>query len=292
MWRVAKEKLTLAVVCCLVVSSLSCGAGNRTSLDAEVPDPPAVPPPPPKFLSDGFESGDFSKWSLVWNPADVTINNSTSFVRSGAYSAQFRYSLCSSCGNAHQDTNRFVELAFNAGHGYPNGIDHVFVRGSVYFKTPEVGGSVEIQRKLYYIKIPSGASGVPNAYWAVILSSDGLVSTPNKVQLYLLLANSALGGATTRIWTAASPAEQLEFDRWHDIQIEVKANTPAIHDGRVALWLNGVKVFEESGLDVRRDSDLGVDRIEIGCQADRLDYVPVEEYRYWDDVRVSDSFIQ
>lgn len=288
MCQAPKGRLALAVVCLTMLSTLSCGTGSTAGSDEEA----LAPSSPPKFLSEGFESGDFSKWSSVWTSMDVTINTNPSFVRSGDFSAKIHYSICSSCGEAHQDKNRFVELDFDSRNGFPSGIDHVFVRGSVYFKTPEPGGSVEIQRKLYYIKSPSGADGIPNAYWAVVLTSDGVLSTPDKIQLYLVIGNSALGGATTRIWTATDPALQLEFDRWYDVQIEVRANTPGMHDGRVALWLNGAKVFENSSLDIRRDSGLGIGRIEIGQQTDRLDYLPVDEYRYWDDVRVSDSLIQ
>lgn len=284
MWLGHQGPLTLALLCFVSLSAVSCGTGGIASQEQT-----SVPASPPKFLSDGFESGNFSKWSFVWNSTDVTINDHAAFAQTGTRSAQFHYSICSVCGAAHQDTNRFLEFDFNAANGSPNGVDHVFVRGSVYFKSPEPGGSIEIQRKLFYIKSPSGEGGVPNAYWSVVLTSDGVL--PGKVQLYLLIGNSALGGTTTRLWTATDPSLQLEFDRWYDIQIEVRANAPGQVDGRIGLWLDGAKVYDGSSLDIRRDSDLGIRRIEIGHQADRAAYLPVDEYRYWDDLRVSDSFI-
>jgi hypothetical protein len=284
MWRTRKGTFTLALLCCVTLTSVSCGTAG-TSADVQVPDPAS----PPKFLSDGFESGNFSKWSFV--TADVAINTDPAFARTGVRSSRMHYSLCSTCGAEHQDSNRFIELDFDSRNGHPNGIQHVFVRGWVYFKTPEPGGSIAVQRKLFYIKSPSGAGGVPNYYWGVILTSDGIVATPNKVQLYLLVGNSGVGGGSTRIWTGDGPSEELAFDRWYDIQIEVRANTPGVNDGRIALWLDGRKVFENDAMNLRLDSSLAISRVEIGNQADRFDYLPVEEYRYWDELRVSDSFI-
>lgn len=283
MWQAPQGTLTLVLVCSLLLSAVSCGTGISSEEQA------LVPASPPKFLSDGFESGDFSKWSFV--TADVSINSDPALVRSGTHSSRMHYSLCSTCGAEHQDSNRFMELDFDSRNGFTNGVAHVFVRGWVYFKTPEPGGSIAVQRKLFYIKSPSGAGGVPNYYWGVILTSDGIASTPNKIQLYLLIANYGVGGSSTRVWTGADPSQELEFNRWYDIQIEVGANTPGIGDGRIALWLDGKKVFENDALNIRLDSTLAMSRVEIGNQADRFDYLPVEEYRYWDELRVSDSFI-
>ncbi len=287
MWHAQRGGLAL-VMMLATISSMSCGTGSTSISEEQVVTPASAP----KFLSDGFESGDFSKWSGIWNSTDVTINSNPSFARSGTYSAQIHYSICSTCGDAHQDVNRFVELDLGTASGLSNGVDHIFVRGSVYFKTPEPGGSVEIQRKVFYIKSPSGSGGVPNAYWAVVLTTDGLLSAPDQLEPYLVVSNAALGGGTTRLWSGTAADEHLEFDRWYDLQIEVRANTPGVPNGRVALWLNGAKVYESDSLDLRRDSALGISRIEVGSQADRFSYLPVDEYRYWDDLRISDSLIQ
>lgn len=289
MWQAPADKLRSATACLILLFSLNCGSPSNSPTDPVVEGP--VTPAVKLFLSDDFESGDFSKWTQVQNLTDVVINSDSSHVRSGTYSAQIRYSLCSTCGDAHQDVNRYMQAGFDTANGFPNGIHHVFVRGSIFFKTPEPGGSVQIQRKIFYIKSPGGEGGVPNSYWAVILTSDGVLSTPNRVQPYLLVVNNSLGGTTTRLWTGSDTSEQLEFDRWYEIELEVRANTPGTSDGRVALWLNGTKIFENSSLNLRLDSPLGINRIEVGTQADRADYLPVEEYRYWDNVQIADGFL-
>lgn len=270
------------------------------------------------LFQDDFESGTFANFDFVQDTTDVTMNSNAAFVRNGSKSMQIRYRICgdslnTACGAAHQDRNRYVEKNF-AG-GLPN---HFFVRGYVYFKSPEPGALVTstIQRKIYYIKAATGPAGTPNALWYVVLTEDtvngkmGLrvVYTPKSgvTSVSLYGGDNELGNQTALINGIA----ELQFDRWHLVEMEVKAKSGlGASDGILRTYIDGNLVYERKtfpvgGAPCRAGSTKlcpafpddtlfpsAITRIEIGNQADRSNYNIVDEFRFWDGVVVSDAYV-
>lgn len=267
------------------------------------------------LFSDGFESGVFVPPYDFVSSTDVTINTNPTFVHSGTKSAQFHYQICGdstnpACGADHQDRNRFVTIGFA-----DPGQSHFFVRGYVYLKAPESGASANIQRKLLYIKAKSGPGGVPNYLWGMVLTTDtdkygmrlqiiaesGVLPSPSYYGLDNELGNNSL--VTNGIF-------EFQTGQWYALEMEVKAKSAlGATDSAVRVWVNGVLTFQHT---VFTNGTVGtcpgrtyacpafpgdgvfgnyIRRIEVGDQADRVYYRVVDEYRYWDDLKVSDSYI-
>ena len=193
------------------------------------------------------------------------------------------------CGSAHQDRNLWFEYIFS-NHGYPNGISHVFVRGYTYQPSPEAGGSTNIQRKLYYFK-GAYVSGQPkfNLVFVTFDMKPAVMVRPCSTTVY--------PGATDcdQIALWFSPQPTLEYNRWYALEIEVQHNSaPGVADGIVRVWIDGVKVLDRTDVYTRGvlvEPDSGYARVEIGRQADRDLWRPVEEYRYWDDIVIGDAYV-
>lgn len=76
--------------------------------------------------------------------------------------------------------------------------------------------------------------------------------------------------------------------------MEVKVNTPGQSDGIFRLWLDRILVYENLTMDYRSpygNSSAGIQAVQVGDQADRLNNDPVDEYRYWDDIVISTKYI-
>ncbi|MBZ5544881.1 MAG: hypothetical protein LAO07_14570 [Acidobacteriia bacterium] len=142
--------------------------------------------------------------------------------------------------------------------------------------------------RLYYestqwvVGVDEGPDGTPNYNWAVVVNSFG---TNGVVQLAY---NHACTGFSTPQYFELGA---VSFDEWHSLEVEVLANSPGQSDGRITIWFDGNQVAQDSAVNLRGTFTTGIARIEIGNQADRLNYLAVEEYRYWDDIVISTSRI-
>ena len=175
------------------------------------------------------------------------------------------------CGAAHQDDNQWLEMDFP-------GQDHLFVRGYVYFQSPQPGGATNIARKIYYLKSPAGPWGMPDHDWGAVLTTFNMALT--------ISTDSAVVPPTV-----ISLPQVLNYDRWYSIEFEVQLNTPGLSDGVARLYLDGQLLYENTALNWRGDYTASITRVEIGRQADRQNYDVIYEYRYWDDLAAADAYI-
>ncbi len=254
-----------------VMGSLSCG-------NISAPNPPSVSTPQIQpLLSDGFESGDLAKWNFATGRATTD----TDVVYAGKYSLQVHYP------QGTDDANQFLIYQFS-----PQ-LDHVFVRGYVYFPTP-VSGQCG-QRKLYYFKtsdvnnISNGAEYAASA----ILTSDQTATIGNGHQLELRVATGDFINGENR---DPHSTTLLNQNTWYCLEFEVQLNTPGQFDGYYNVWINGVQEKSLNGRNVRiRDASITDiwNKVEIGRQLDPYTcdtLIPVnasEEYRYWDNIAIS-----
>lgn len=263
------------------------------------------------LLCDDFESGNFSKWTAVYDPSVIQIasqpqdsavvNAPLPATRGGTKAARFHY-VVGAGGADHQDDNRMLFLNLGTQR-----TDHLFVRGYVLIpgNTSLFGATRQIQRKLIYFKSnPDPASGSnERSPIGFALTSD--VESPSADYISVRLGYGGGGGMGASIHNLA----RLQKGRWHVIQVEVKLNTPSdsngvYADGVFRLWVNDVLAYENTRMDYRSNvasapsaSDQGqsgaylLERIEIGRQVDRTNWDPVDEYRYWDNIVVSRDFV-
>jgi hypothetical protein len=239
------------------------------------------------YFTNGFELGSFSGWSNVQlygcSPNGAyAINSNRAYVHSGAYSAQFHYYMPSNQCAFHQDNNIFSEI------DVPGGLTHFFLRGYVYLKHPEAGGTTDgIQRKLFYILDQPSPSN-----YSVFLVVDG---TQGSNWMRFSIQNYPIGGATASYY----PEAALDYDTWYCVELEIKNNTAPSPpwNGIVRVWINGTRITiwggssnpgaHETDFDLNRNTSYALATFWVGQQADRDSSMPVDEYRYWDDVVLS-----
>ncbi len=80
-----------------------------------------------------------------------------------------------------------------------------------------------------------------------------------------------------------------ELGRWYSYELMVRANTPGMRDGRVAVWLDGVLVGDFPNLRLRDVATLKIDQFGIGLHVYSN---PSRETRKWyDNVVAATSYI-
>ena len=247
--------------------------------------PTTTTPSTGPVFQDGMESGNFSAWDSVWNATDVTVQSSIK--HGGNYAAQIHYYICgdlnnSACGAAHQDWNRYLTKFFNSTNGYPNGLTHFFTRGYVYIKSPEPGGTKDnVQRKLMWAQIDT-QSTAPNhgMDWSLIITSD---SAGGVIPVRFATQGFEPGLPVFSNWGIGT----LNYDQWYCLELEIQLNTPGNADGLVNFWVDGVQKLHHPNVNLIGTSTAGVGYVSFGRQSDRFNFIPIDEYRYWDDIVIS-----
>jgi len=258
------------------------GAVAQKAFSLAIAAPPTTSTGGTALFQTGFEDGSvLSGFDFIWTTTDVTLNANPQFVHSGSYSAQMHYVLCGAtdgtCGDSSQDSNRYFIKYFNSTNGYPNGLDHFFMRGYVYFKSPEVGGTKDgVQRKIMWVQDA-------NQQWSFFITSD----SSNGLMPVRFSTNGNTYVAAYTYWDIAT----IAYDQWYCLEMEVQLNTPGSSDGAIKFWANGSQVWQMTGLNLRGGFTTGAGQASFGRQTNRYNYNPIDEYRYWDDLVVSTSYV-
>jgi len=239
----------------------------------------AASPGAPIF-SDALSS--FAAWTQVWTTTDDTIVACPD----GGNCAQFHYVVCGdstnpACGSAHGEANRYVQKNFNSTNGYPNGLPAFYLRGYVRFHQ-NAGGSNEIQRKLFYLKDPYGTTH--DYHWAVVVNGR-----PASDWAHFGIGYDAPECSGGPAPTSKTSATTWAFDTWYSVEVYVKPNTPGLSDGELRVYVNGTELTDLQSLNVnlRGTCTTGINRIAVGTQVDRFNYLNVDEYRYWKNIVIS-----
>ena len=258
------------------------------------------------IFQDGFEAGDLSAWTSGYGnglicsmpggsaQCGLTPNNSMSFVHSGLHSAQLHYTIPASI-SGNQDINVALVKNFKS-----PGLKHFHIRGYVMLHNNggNLSSGADIQRKLYYLKhYPSGG----NMDWDVILTTHS--NGGSSMQLAVLIDSGNNGRCLGQQgYYANTGAGLLRFDQWYSLEMEAQLSDLGQRNGLINVWVDGNLITLADGNGVAPsaienrcsggtpDSD-GLNSFEIGEQADRAGSVAIDEFRYWDDIVVSDSYI-
>lgn len=229
------------------------------------------------YFSNGFEEGGFSAWSAYsigdgsYQPHVNGVNPHT-----GSYSYEQEYF----CQNG-LDHNRYV-IELCADFGQPAGLTDFFLRTYLYAKTPEADTTPNKiwQRKLTRTWFAAGSRDI------VLNSWSGSGGSPLNA-LRLSFVYYGLADTQQTVYDIAT----LQYDTWYCLEQEFHLNTPGVADGTYRLYIDGVEAYAKTATSLRGTNSTGVDKFWIGAQAQSAPASTLHEFRYWDDVIISDSYI-
>lgn len=253
------------------------------------------PSPAPTYLfQDDFESGNLAAWTYSQGE---TIQSTIK--HAGTYAAQAHYVVCGdstnpACGASHQDEDLFMDKVVDT-----TGIPEVHVRGYFYIKSPEAGATTHAAKKLFYFMSDPG--GTPTIGWSQGIGVWDLNPGTGPLNMSWFLQNGAIGGNSFNIDCGSTNPPtpitglgcNLQYNTWYSLEERITYNTLAgpTWNGQVQIWINGTSVLNITGWSLNRDSGLPLKFFGIGFQVDRTNYLPVDEYRYWDDIKIGTSYI-
>ncbi|MGH9554540.1 MAG: IPT/TIG domain-containing protein, partial [Terriglobales bacterium] len=239
--------------------------------------------PPAQVDIDGYHVYISTTTNTETRQDTVTIPIGTAFTEpSTGLIAGAARPTSSACGNSAQDVNLTLTQKFTANEGFPNGLEHFFVRGYFYLRPLTGGQQDNVLRKLVYLKSVAGAGGTPNFYFAMIVSRE------RNGQTVVAVDNFSVGGSLHGVFTGGP---YITFNEYHQLEMEWKANTPGLADGRLAVWLDNQLIFESNTQDLRINRTDGISRVEIGNQEQRFSFQVLNAHRFWDDIAIADAYI-
>ena len=225
------------------------------------------------YFYEDFESGNFNKWTLLAHPEDIKIDN---FAHSGSRSARIDYKIPSGLPE-HRSRDVYLIKNFEGGN-----ITAFSVRGYVYvpnLNTPHDGTS-RTWRKLFYIR----GRNHPDS-WSITLSLNDLWDPPRFSMSCTYLSDNS------QFRTDRYGLSTFNYDTWNCVELTVVLNTPGQPNGKVAAYLNGKKIYENTSACIRV-TDNPLRQVTVGEQVDKNgDTLSRNVHRYWDDIVISSQYI-
>jgi len=237
------------------------------------------------LFQTGFESTDPTFDGGISAP--YTMITSTPPPGRSGNALQTHYTICGAtdgtCGASSQDINRWVSKVISPAQ------THVFMRGYVYFKTPEPDATATTyaQRKIMWFSDSTSASNSQVNYANFIVGWSAVGRNTLSLMLGGNNVAACAAGANATIWDMAF----LNWNTWYSIEVEIQLNTPGASDGIFRLWVNGVQAYSNTAYNFRGTCPDPIGFFSVGRQANRFNYDVIDEYRYWDDVVISNSYI-
>ena len=87
----------------------------------------------------------------------------------------------------------------------------------------------------------------------------------------------------------ARPNFTPELDRWYCYEIMVKANTPGVRDGRIAVWIDGALVADYPNVRLRDVNTLKIDTVKLSLHI--FSNTLRQNRKWYDNVVISRSYI-
>jgi len=181
----------------------------------------------------------------------------------------------------------------NAACSDPSGV-YLRLAGGVNPATHAIKGYYPMQRKLWYFRSSGcpGGGGNPNhivfGSWA-----RGGFSSP-----YIALSIGLDGGQVGFTpYNPDNPSEEFKLytdGKWRFLEIEIKENSAiGVPDGEIRVWAEGRLALDKRDVKIRIQGDdanlCHLNYVQVGDQVNRGDFTGTDEYRYWDDVVISDA---
>ena len=231
------------------------------------------------YFQDGFESGDSAVWTDhggCANGSSHTVN--TNNPHSGVYSLEIEYIMPVGAGGS-RDVNCGVRIDLDP-------LTEVYFSGYVYFKYPELGpDSTEVQRKM--IEVGDAAPG--SAQWSYVLDCwTGAQGSPTPNALWLNQVRQTNGHGSPVDYELFS----MSWDTWYNVEVHLIQNTvnggTGNADGTAEVWVNGSNVYSNNALYINGDSTAQIIDYAYGRQLNEYVGQEMDEFRYWDDIKITD----
>jgi hypothetical protein len=92
-------------------------------------------------------------------------------------------------------------------------------------------------------------------------------------------------------WPWSGDGSVLARDRWYCIEQYVKVNRPGVRDGVIRAWVDGVPVFERTGLHLRDIDSIRIEQVWMNVYFGGTDPTPADLHLFIDNVVVARSYI-
>lgn len=237
------------------------------------PDPTPQPDPDPTPGTNtglprqfDFEENNLSEW--MGNYGDLVVTNQDP--RSGQYAA--RATLTE---GTHSDN--YADFYFGD-HMMVGGdkVEEVYVKFSTKF-TSDYNAWPRASHKIALLNITDGQSSQRRYQVMVNVDNSGRYYVEHSYidtwQFYGLAQN--VGG---------TPAS-VRYGQWEDLKLYVRLNTPGSSNGIVKLWVNGVLKADYSNVNIRQNTQYGINKLILSSYA--TDQSVASGYQYYDDWAIS-----
>jgi len=276
--------------------------GNN-GIAAKYPDDANIKSDPNVIFADDFESYAsesqlWGNWSNIYQQQDVLITTDPANVFSGQRSLEMRVpAQTTEVGNAvekHLNPTRdtvFVRVYTKFGAGYNvSGSEHNGISMSAQYCCPGVPANgtnkfevdVENSRDL-----TSANPGFTNSYVYYPEQRDlyGDHWFPNGTVLPFTNTPGNWGP-----YFVPRPNFIPVLNRWYCYELMVKANTPGLRDGRVAIWIDGTLIADFQNVRLRDVDTLKIDTVELDLYI-KANTVPTDSVKWYDNVVIATSYI-
>ena len=276
--------------------------GNN-GIAAKYPDDANIKSDPNVIFADDFESYAsesqlWGNWSNIYQQQDVLITTDPANVFSGQRSLEMRVpAQTTEVGNAvekHLNPTRdtvFVRVYTKFGAGYNvSGSEHNGISMSAQYCCPGVPANgtnkfevdVENSRDL-----TSANPGFTNSYVYYPEQRDlyGDHWFPNGTVLPFTNTPGNWGP-----YFVPRPNFIPVLNRWYCYELMVKANTPGLRDGRVAIWIDGTLIADFQNVRLRDVSTLMIDKVSLSLYI-KANTVAADMVKWYDNVVVATSYI-
>jgi hypothetical protein len=297
----------------LLLSSLSGGvtyaqspnplpSGNN-GIAAKYPNDSNIKSDPDVIFADDFESYSsesqlWGKWDNIYQQQDVQITTDPANVFSGQRSLEMRVPARST------EVANGVEKKLNPTR------DTVFVRVYTKFVAGyNVSGSehngIGITSQYCCPGVPANGTNkffvdVENGRDAASVNpgfTNSYVYDPEQRGLYgdhwfpdgTVLPFSKTPGNFGRHFVPR-PNFIPDLNRWYSYELMVKANTPGLRDGRIAIWIDGNLIADFQNVRLRDVDTLRIDKVDLDLYI-KANTVPTDSVKWYDNVVIATSYI-
>ena len=283
---------------------------GNTGIAARYPGDAAIAGDPAVIFADDFESYSSAsgltangRWNQVFHASNTRIATEAGNVLAGSKSLEFTLPLVS--GEVSNEAIKYISPAQ----------DTIFLRFHAKFDagfnvlgSSHNGGMIQAS----YWDGPGSGPGIPadgyNKFLVSFEASRDTTDIPNpgslNVYIYHPEQRDIWGDhfyPTGRVVPydrtpgnfgstfVARPEVVPALGRWYAYEVMVKANTPGLRDGRIALWLDGALIADFPNLRLRDTTDLKIDRVGINLHANGG--IKATSKKWYDNVVVAKSYI-
>lgn len=213
------------------------------------------------FNSD-LESLNSECWQNRPNHGTWNLNGCDGFINIGS-----GYNIELNSNEKNHSGNHSLKVTYKQNEDYGavdvkiNDTDRIFTRFyDFYDKDFDFGFGVKSHR----IRSFNDTSEINNfdivmVTWGQATSGEFNYTGKNDSKYITIGAN---GGPTD--WGSVEAEYLLDREKWHCIETEVKLNTPSLSDGYVRVWINGNKVLEKIGVNIRGNTNNKINMIMFG----------------------------